>query len=86
MVLEHIGWAAVVLTSVQFIPQVARAYTEKDLSAISTKTYVLAFFASLCWIIHGILQSDIIIITANTFVLLCATAIIIRKTTKKQKE
>lgn len=82
---EYFGWAAVFFTSIQFIPQVSKAFKSKDIASISAKTYFLVCISCILWISHGIINSDRVIITANVFVMVCALAILARKYSMEKK-
>lgn len=77
--MQIIGWLAVVLTAVQFIPQVVKAYTTKELKGASLATFVMIVVTASTWIVHGILHSDSVVIAANSLVLISAIAIVMLK-------
>jgi len=79
MVLAYVGWLAVLFTSVQFFPQVFKAYKTKQLADISLQTFVLVMISASLWTIYGIHTKDSVIITANVIVFFCATAIVALK-------
>lgn len=74
-----IGLVAVILTSIQFIPQVIKAFRTRKLRDISLTTFILIIFTAFSWILHGINRSDIAIISANFLILISASIIVILK-------
>ncbi len=76
MVLQYVGWIAVVVTAAQFMPQVIKAYKTKSLADVSTKMYFMVVLSTLLWITHGLYVADPVIITANVSVMLCALVIL----------
>jgi len=70
-----IGWLAVTLTAIQFIPQVVKAIRTKRLKDISLLTFTTVIAAASVWILHGIHTSDLVIISANILVLISALII-----------
>ncbi len=70
-----VGWAAVVLTAIQFIPQVIKSLKTRKLRDVSLGTFLLIIVTAFTWLIYGIYESDIVIIAANALVLLSALII-----------
>jgi MtN3 and saliva related transmembrane protein len=64
---------------VQFVPQVVKAYRTKKVRDISLYSFVLVSITATTWIIHGLNQSDTVIISANVLVLISALLIIVSK-------
>ncbi len=73
-----LGIFAVFLTTVQFIPQVRKAYGQKDLGGLSASTFFLITVTASTWIIYGIIKQDLVVIIANALVLISAVAILVR--------
>ncbi len=65
------GFAAGVLTTLSFSPQVKRSWKTRDLSGISLRMYILFTGGVALWTIYGIFLSSLPIIITNaiTFVL-----------------
>lgn len=76
--IKFIGWFAIFLTTVQFIPQVVRAYRLKKLTGLSLSTFSMIILTASTWIGYGILKSDGVVILANAFVLISAIMIVLR--------
>ncbi len=70
-----IGWLAVILTSIQFIPQVVKSLKTKELNGVSLGSFLLIIAAASTWILYGIHKNDFVIITANALVLTSALII-----------
>lgn len=66
-----IGLLAGVLTTVSFVPQVARTVTSRDTRAISLGMYALFTLGVFLWFVYGLVLGDLPIVLANgiTFVL-----------------
>lgn len=79
MFLILISWLAVVLSSVQLIPQIIKSLQMKETRDISLFTLLIIMAASLSWIIHGVSRNDIAIIVANAIAFVSAATIVILK-------
>lgn len=73
-----IGVFAVFTTTVQFFPQVIRAYRLKNLSGLSLSTFSMISVTATTWIVYGVLKQDLVVILANAFVLVSTLAIVLR--------
>jgi MtN3 and saliva related transmembrane protein len=76
MFLIFISWFAVIMSSIQLIPQTMKALKTKETKDISLLTFVIIMAASGSWIIHGIAKHDTAIIVANTIAFVSATTIV----------
>ena len=63
------------------IPQLLVAYRESDLTDLSLGTWALNFSDGLVWGIYSLIQSDIYILTSNSFQMITSAAIILLKIT-----
>ena len=79
MFLIIISWLAVILSSIQLIPQTIKSLKTKETKDVSLFTFLIIMGASASWIIHGIYRSDVAIITANVIAFISATIIVILK-------
>jgi MtN3 and saliva related transmembrane protein len=61
-----VGYIAGILTTISFIPQVARAWRLKETRDLSLAMLILFAFGVLLWTIYGFWVSSIPIIAANT--------------------
>ena len=50
-----LGMVAGACTSFSFVPQVIKAWRERDTEAISKRMYVVGLAAYSLWIVHGVL-------------------------------
>ncbi len=79
-----LGWLAVILTSMQFIPQVIKSLRTKELKDVSLGSFLLVTAAASTWILYGVYSNDLVIITANVLVLTSALIISLLKITTKE--
>ncbi len=80
-----IGWLAIILTSIQFIPQVIKSLRTKELKDVSLGSFLLVVAAASTWILYGIQRNDFVIITANVLVLTSALIISLLKIKTRNK-
>jgi len=74
-----LGFTAGAVTSIGFIPQLARGFKTKRLNDVSYwMPLVLATGMSL-WLIYGFLRNDIAIIAANSFGVICNILLLVMK-------
>ncbi|MBP8081801.1 MAG: SemiSWEET transporter [Spirochaetes bacterium] len=74
-----IGYAAAVLSTISFIPQVIKTIRTKDTSGISLLMYS-AFTAGVAlWLLFGILTKNLPVLFANTVVLILASMVLVMK-------
>jgi MtN3 and saliva related transmembrane protein len=67
--IEMVGYAAAVLTSVSFFPQVWRTYRSKSAGDLSIVMLVM-FTAGVClWLVYGLAHGSIPIAAANAITL-----------------
>ncbi|HEV3217730.1 MAG TPA: SemiSWEET transporter [Vicinamibacterales bacterium] len=67
--IEMVGYAAAVLTSVSFFPQVWRTYRSKSAGDLSIVMLVM-FTAGVClWLVYGLVHGSIPIAAANAITL-----------------
>lgn len=76
IILNYIGWLAVIAISLQFIPQVLRVYYPSKKHPVSILTYSVASLGAILWFIHGYYRKDYAIMVANTMVFICTLFII----------
>lgn len=75
---KFIGIFAVFITTVQFVPQVIRAYRLKSLKGLSLTTFSLITVTASTWIVYGLLKADMVVILANACVLISTVLIVLR--------
>ena len=74
-----IGVIAVVLGSIQLIPQTIKVFKTRSVKDISLMTFIIMMFASFSWLLYGIHVNDPFIITGNSIVFVSSSLIIISK-------
>ncbi len=67
--IEIIGYAAALLTTISFLPQVIKTIRTKDTQGISLFMYLLFVAGIVLWLIYGISISNMVIILANALTL-----------------
>jgi MtN3 and saliva related transmembrane protein len=77
--IDLIGFAAAVLTTVAFIPQVVYSWTTRDLGGISLRMYGLFTGGVVLWLIYGIALGAWPIIVANAVTLVLAGTVLFLK-------
>ncbi len=74
---QSLGSLAFVLTLFINVPQAVKVIKTKHTKDLSLVTYILLFFASLSWVIYGLLGGDIAIWGSNAVgLLVCATILV----------
>lgn len=63
--MSSIGIIAAVLTTSAFVPQAWKIIKERQVKDLSLTMYIMMFIGQLCWLIYGILLSDVPLIFAN---------------------
>ncbi len=81
--IDALGFAAGVLTTIAFVPQVWHSWTTRDLSGISLRMYVLFTLGVALWLIYGIAVGSWPISVANAVTLLLAGFVLALKLTRK---
>ncbi|TBM98981.1 hypothetical protein EYD45_15810 [Hyunsoonleella flava] len=69
---ETIGFAAAVLTTIAFLPQVYKTWKTKDVSSLSLPMLILFFIGIVLWLIYGFLKHSPSMIFANSITVLSA--------------
>lgn len=62
---EVIGFAAAVLTTIAFLPQVHKTWKTKDVSGLSLPMLTLFLVGIILWLVYGILKYSPSMIFAN---------------------
>lgn len=76
---EIIGYAAAVLTTCSFVPQVWHTFKTRDVSGISLGMYCVFACGVALWLAYGVLLSAWPIVVANAITLGLALAILAMK-------
>ena len=74
-----VGLAAGLLTTIAFIPQVAKIWKSKSAKDISLRTYVAFSLGVALWLAYGILKQEPPIIIWNAVTLCLSIAIVAMK-------
>jgi MtN3 and saliva related transmembrane protein len=77
--IEVLGFAAGILTTVAFVPQVWHSWRTRDLSGISLRMYSLFTLGTLLWLIYGIAVGSWPVGVANAVTLLLAGVVLCLK-------
>lgn len=67
-----IGLAAAICTTAANLPQLRKAWTTGETDDLSLKTLLLLTSGLGLWVVYGVLQSDVVIILANSISLALA--------------
>ncbi len=65
MAIDLIGWAAVILTQVFWIPNIARILRTRDVQGYSLAAWLLMLLGLSCWLIYFVARGDVVGIVAN---------------------
>ena len=76
---ELVGYAAAVLTTISFVPQVWHTWRTRDVSGISLGMYVVFATGVFLWLLYGLLVAAWPIVVANAVTLALALAILAMK-------
>jgi MtN3 and saliva related transmembrane protein len=71
-----IGMIAAVCTTVALIPQSIQVIKTKNTRDISLGMYVIFTFGLLCWLIFGLMTTNIPVISANTISIIFSSIIL----------
>ena len=74
-----IGFAAAVLTTVAFVPQVIRAWRSRSTRDISLPMFLVLALGIILWLIYGVLIGDWPLIIANVVTLILVLMILFLK-------
>lgn len=64
--IETIGFAAAILTTIAFLPQVYKTWKTKDVSALSLPMLALFFVGIALWLVYGFYKDSPSMIFANS--------------------
>ena len=76
---DLVGYAAAVLTTVAFFPQVLKSWQTRDLSGVSLTMYGLFTAGVALWLAYGVLLGSWPIIVANGVTLALASIVLVLK-------
>jgi MtN3 and saliva related transmembrane protein len=78
-VIELVGYAAAVCTTVAFFPQLLKAWQTRSTADISLTMFLVLVTGIVLWLAYGMLIRDFPLIAANGVTLLLAGAILVLK-------
>lgn len=78
-IVNLIGTAAAVCTTIAFVPQLVRVYRRKTARDISFSMFLVFSVGELLWFLYGILIHSLPVILANAVTLALALAILMLK-------
>jgi len=73
------GYAAGILTTVAFLPQVIKTYASRSARDISLSMYVIFTIGILLWLTHGLLAGSGPVVAANSVGLVLSLAMVVMK-------
>jgi MtN3 and saliva related transmembrane protein len=82
---EYIGYAGALLTAINFLPQVIKAYKTKNADDISILTLILIILAQTIWIIYAWKLDLIPVLISNASLLLLTIILLILKMMYKNR-
>lgn len=63
--IELVGWAAVVLTQVFWVPNIARILRTRDVEGYSVPGWALMLAGLTCWLVYFAAKGDVVGVVAN---------------------
>jgi len=79
-----IGLLAAFCTTVSYVPQLKKCWQTGSAGDLSLKMFLTLALGIALWIVYGVLQSDIVIILANSVSLLLLLGILVFKIREKR--
>jgi MtN3 and saliva related transmembrane protein len=76
---EWVGYAAAVLTTLSFVPQVWHTWRTRDVGGISLGMYTVFAAGVFLWLVYGLMLDAWPIVVANAITLALAVAILAMK-------
>ncbi len=73
MSIELVGWAAVILTQVFWIPNITRIFKTRDVQGYSLAAWLIMVAGLTCWLVYFAVRGDIVGIAANILGVIGAT-------------
>lgn len=74
-----LGFAAGLITTVSFVPQVVRVWRTRSVADLSLGTFALLISGAALWLLYGVLIGDGPVIVTNLAVGLLIAAILVAK-------
>ncbi|HEY3697710.1 MAG TPA: SemiSWEET transporter [Spongiibacteraceae bacterium] len=79
IMIDSIGYAAALCTTVAFLPQAYVAIKHRDTRSLSLAMYIIFTLGVSLWLIYGLIKNDWALIAANSITVLLAMLILISK-------
>jgi len=83
--MENLGYAAGVLTTIAFIPQVLQIHKTKSAKDVSLAMFLIFVTGLFLWLVYGIKVNDLPIIVSNAITLLLSLVILFFKYKYRKK-
>jgi MtN3 and saliva related transmembrane protein len=77
--IEVIGAVGGTLTTLCWLPQVRKAWREKDTKSISLPTFTVLSIGVACWVVYGWGTGDLVVIGANSVSLCLIVTVLVAK-------
>jgi MtN3 and saliva related transmembrane protein len=77
LLVTALGFAAAVLTTLSFLPQVLKVWRSRRADGISLGMYGLFCAGIALWLVYGLLTADLPIIAANAVTLALAGSVLV---------
>lgn len=78
-IIKTIGWLAAIFTCMAYVPQAIKIIRTRHTKDLSLTMYSFMNVGILCWLIYGIMLSDLPIIIANAITLILTLTILVMK-------
>lgn len=82
---EFIGFAAAVLTTIAFLPQVYKTWKTKNVSSLSLPMLILFFIGIVLWLVYGFLKCSPSMIFANSITVISSILLLYFKIKYQKK-
>ena len=67
MSIDVVGWVALVLTQVFWIPNITRIVRTRDVDGYSLFAWIIMVAGLSCWLVYFAVQGDVVGVVANIF-------------------
>ena len=74
-----LGMTAATLTTCSFVPQLAKVWRTKSAEDLSYAMFGVLTLGIILWLVYGVLQGDLPLITANGITFILSVAILLLK-------
>ncbi|WP_320047628.1 SemiSWEET transporter [uncultured Ilyobacter sp.] len=77
--MEYVGFIAVSLTTLSFLPQTIKTIKSRETKSISLEMYMMFVLGVVFWLVYGLYTGDMPIIFANLITLILSSVILVFK-------